>query len=254
MTVFDAYSRAQSQLEHAGGYNWREGVNATLHGLGFGDEDLDRDLATFSGGELTRASLARALSGDPDLLLLDEPTNHLDIDVARVARDLPAERRRRRRPRRPRPLVPRGGRHRRARARGAAARASSPAPGTPGARRRRSASWRSAARSRSRRPRSPSSSASSTASRAGTRAKQAQSRAKQLGKIDKLATTRATRAALGFTFKKPERTGRVIFELEDAQVVGRRRRACCSTTPSSGSSAASTCRSSAPTARASRRC
>ena len=51
-----------------------------LRGLGFRDADLDRQLATFSGGELTRASLGRALAGDPDLLLLDEPTNHLDVD------------------------------------------------------------------------------------------------------------------------------------------------------------------------------
>src|SRR5450432_282607 len=74
------YSGAQARLEHAGGYNWRERALATLHGLGFRDDaDLDRPLATFSGGELTRASLGRALAGDPDLLLLDEPTNHLDI-------------------------------------------------------------------------------------------------------------------------------------------------------------------------------
>ncbi|MGH2934465.1 MAG: ABC-F family ATP-binding cassette domain-containing protein, partial [Gaiellaceae bacterium] len=52
---------------------------SVLRGLGFADEDLDRPLRTFSGGELTRASLARALGGDPDLLLLDEPTNHLDV-------------------------------------------------------------------------------------------------------------------------------------------------------------------------------
>src|SRR3712207_4020953 len=51
-----------------------------MHGLGFRGGDLDRPLETFSGGELTRASLARALSGDPDLLLLDEPTNHLDVE------------------------------------------------------------------------------------------------------------------------------------------------------------------------------
>jgi ATP-binding cassette subfamily F protein 3 len=74
------YGEAQARLEHAGGYDWRERATAVLRGLGFRDQDLDRQLETFSGGELTRASLARALGGDPDLLLLDEPTNHLDVE------------------------------------------------------------------------------------------------------------------------------------------------------------------------------
>src|SRR5206468_6615392 len=42
--------------------------------------DRERQRDTFSGGELPRASLTRALAGEPDLLLLDEPTNHLDVD------------------------------------------------------------------------------------------------------------------------------------------------------------------------------
>jgi ATP-binding cassette subfamily F protein 3 len=74
------YSSAQARLEHAGGYDWRDRAASVVRGLGFTDVDLDRPLHTFSGGELTRASLARAIASQPDILLLDEPTNHLDIE------------------------------------------------------------------------------------------------------------------------------------------------------------------------------
>ena len=77
--TLNAYSKAQERFELHGGYRWRDHALVTLRGLGFHEDELERRLATFSGGELTRASLARALTGRPDLLLLDEPTNHLDI-------------------------------------------------------------------------------------------------------------------------------------------------------------------------------
>jgi ATP-binding cassette subfamily F protein 3 len=92
--TLSAYAAAQGRLEHGGGYRWRDGVLSVLRGLGFGGEETERSLSTFSGGELTRASLARALATRPDLLLLDEPTNHLDIPslewLERYLRDLDA--------------------------------------------------------------------------------------------------------------------------------------------------------------------
>jgi ATP-binding cassette, subfamily F, member 3 len=78
--LLDRYARAQARLEARGGYLWRDRATGMAHGLGFVDADLDRPLDTFSGGQLTRASLARALATSADVLLLDEPTNHLDIE------------------------------------------------------------------------------------------------------------------------------------------------------------------------------
>ncbi len=75
------YERAHSDLDAAGGYHWRAWVERCTRGLGLSDDQLDRPLASLSGGELTRASLARAIAGRPQVLLLDEPTNHLDLEA-----------------------------------------------------------------------------------------------------------------------------------------------------------------------------
>ena len=79
--VLRRYDTAQREFERAGGYAWRTRLESVARGLGFSPADLDRPLRTFSGGELTRASLVRALAAEPDVLLLDEPTNHLDTDA-----------------------------------------------------------------------------------------------------------------------------------------------------------------------------
>jgi len=215
--TLDAYAAAQTRLEHAGGYNWRESINATLHGLGFRDQHLDRLLETFSGGELTRASLARALAGDPDLLLLDEPTNHLDIEslewleshlqsldaaVVLVAHD----------------------------------RWFLEAVGTSvlelegGRARYFKGSWHSWRVEKAQRELALGRAIDRqnaeiarlerfvTRFRAGTRARQAQSRQKRLDKIDRLDHDPRDGKALGFAFKPPERSGRVVFEIEDGEL------------------------------------
>ncbi|MHB8819992.1 MAG: ABC-F family ATP-binding cassette domain-containing protein, partial [Bellilinea sp.] len=74
-----AYGRLQQAFEHSGGYTFETRMRQTLTGLGFSRADLNRPLAHLSGGQRTRALLAKLLLDEPDLLLLDEPTNHLDM-------------------------------------------------------------------------------------------------------------------------------------------------------------------------------
>jgi ATP-binding cassette subfamily F protein 3 len=216
--TLNRYADAQARLEHAGGYRWREAALSTLHGLGFRDDaDLDRPLSTFSGGELTRASLGRALAGAPDLLLLDEPTNHLDIDslewleqhltaldaaVVLVAHDrwfLEAV---------GTSVLELEGGHGRF------------FPGPWHAWRREQAARELALGREIERQRDEIARLERfvTRFRAGTRARQAQSRAKRLAKIDRVSRGPTDGAALEFAFKPPERSGRVVFELTDGRI------------------------------------
>ncbi|MGD0453758.1 MAG: ABC-F family ATP-binding cassette domain-containing protein [Solirubrobacteraceae bacterium] len=216
--TYARYAGAQARLEARGGYLWRGRATAMAHGLGFRDADLDRALDTFSGGQLTRASLARALATGADVLLLDEPTNHLDIEslewLEQTLVDLDAAV----------VLV-------------AHDRWFLEAVGTAvleleaGRSRFFAGTWHQWRREQAARELALGRAIESQQAEIermerfierfrykATKAKQAQSRVKKLAKIERIERDPRDGKGLEFAFSAPERSGRVIFELLDGRI------------------------------------
>ena len=76
-----AIAHAYIELADAGEHDATARAQALILGLGFGPDEVDSPVNSFSGGWRMRLQLARALMCPSDLLLLDEPTNHLDLDA-----------------------------------------------------------------------------------------------------------------------------------------------------------------------------
>ena len=74
-----SYSRLSHQFELINGYAWKSEIVGVLKGLGFSEDDFQKQISTLSGGQKTRVSLGKLLLLNPDIILLDEPTNHLDM-------------------------------------------------------------------------------------------------------------------------------------------------------------------------------
>jgi ATP-binding cassette subfamily F protein 3 len=222
--LLDRYARAQARLESHGGYLWRDRATVMSRGLGFSDPDLDRPLDTFSGGQLTRASLARALATSADVLLLDEPTNHLDIEslewleqtlvefdaaVMLVAHD--------------RWFLEAVGT--------AVLELYGGAGEAPSRSRFFAGTWHAWRREQAAREISLGKAIDKQQAEIArmerfverfrykaTKARQAQSRLKKLSKVERIEADPRDAASLEFQFKSAERTGRVIFELQDGRI------------------------------------
>ena len=77
--LMNTYTRLTHEFELENGYAYKSELMGVLKGLGFTEEDFNKQIETLSGGQKTRVALGKLLISKPDILLLDEPTNHLDI-------------------------------------------------------------------------------------------------------------------------------------------------------------------------------
>ena len=76
----EKYEELLRTFDMLGGYVYQKEYNTAIKKFGFLEEDKNKKLKEFSGGQRTKIALIKLLLGRPDLLILDEPTNHLDLN------------------------------------------------------------------------------------------------------------------------------------------------------------------------------
>ena len=79
--LVEEYTSLEEKFQNMGGYTYRKEYEILIKKFGFKEEDKNKYLKEFSGGEKTKIAFIKMLLNKPDILLLDEPTNHLDIDT-----------------------------------------------------------------------------------------------------------------------------------------------------------------------------